>query len=690
MRAKLLILVALLCATVLAAPVTLAAQVASPAASPVAKSVAHGSLLAVMDQSADPRRDFYRYATGGWQSTTAFPNGRSVYGVAEQVEDVTEGQLLQLLKRLADSRQLPVGSDEWKAVQLYAQFTDLPARNAAGIAPVAADLAAIDAIATPAAFQAFLRDAPLTTNVWGLFSIYGAPDYADSSVYAAWYTGPALGLPNRDYYWIDDEETVAIREVYRATAAELLGFAGYDAQRATDAAGRVYALEKRLAEPLLGPEAWNDPQSYYHPRPVADLIAANPEFDWPGLLAQLGIADQETIVVTEPDYLEAVSDIVAATDLETLKDYLTLQVLWFTAPALSEEIADTAFAFTGGALWGAAQPPLDVRGVDAVNASLGFALGKLYVDAYFSPEAKAQVAAMVAHLVDATRHRLQHLSWMTPKTRQGALAKLDTLRVKVGYPDTWRTYGNVTIEESLPQTLLSADLADYRRQLDLIGQPVDRDAWPVAPQEVNAYYDAPNNEIIVPAAILQAPYFDVQADPAYNYGGIGAAIGHEITHAYDRSGAQFDAEGNLVDWWTAADTERFATLITAVADQYSAVEVLPGLSVDGDLTVSENIADMGGLQIAHDALRAELRGNGDPGLIEGLSQDQRFFIAYAYSWAEKARDAFLKTLVRTDTHAPARVRAAQPARNMDAFADAFSLHPGDPMYLPPQGRIVIW
>ena len=278
---------------------------------------------------------------------------------------------------------------------------------------------------------------------------------------------------------------------------------------------------------------------------------------------------------------------------------------------------------------------------------------------------------------------------MSPETKATAIAKLDALRVKVGYPDVWRTYEDVNIEESLAQTLLSASIAEYRRNLAKIGEPVDRDEWLMTPQEVNAYYNPTFNEIVFPAGILQAPFFDYQADPASNYGAIGAVIGHEITHGYDQSGSQYDAEGNLADWWTDADRTEFEERTALVVDQYGAIEVLPGLNVDGELTIGENIADMGGLQIAYDALQAALAAN-DPGEIDGLTQDQRFFVATSFNWAEHAREEFLRTLVQTDAHAPAQVRGVQPQRNMDAFHEAFDIEPGDPMYLPPEERIVIW
>jgi predicted metalloendopeptidase len=670
-----------------------ASPVASPMASPAAEEGAahHGIDVTYLDRSTDPGEDFYRFATGGWQDRTEIPADEGSYGSFDVVNDKVVDQTVGLLKGLSNSSAVPVGSDEWKAVQLFRQAEDLKTRNTQGIAPLQGDIDRIDAVTNSEELYAFLREAALTTNLWGLYGVIPQADLADSSQMVAWYFGPVLGLPNRDYYWVDDANNEAVRKAYKETSAKLLGYLGYDQARATAAAQAVYDFEKALAEPLLAPADYNDPTNFYHPTPVADLTKANPTFDWPAFLDFMGIKDQKTIVVTEVKYLNAVDGIVQKTDLKTVKDYLKLQALWSAAPSLSEEISDTAFAFTGTTLTGVtAQKSLDEQALNAVNASLGFALGKLYVEKYFPPEAKAQIEKLVDREVDATRRRIEALSWMSPETKKTAEGKLDKLRKKVGYPDKWQTYENVSIEKSYNQTLLSANIAEYKRVLAQVGKPVDRDEWGILPQTVNAYYNPSNNEIVFPAAILQPPFFDYRADLASNFGGIGAVIGHEITHGFDQSGSQYDAEGNLVDWWTPEDKSHFQDLTAKVVAQYDAIEVLPGLNVDGNLTIGENIADMGGTQIAYDALQAALKEVGDPGSIDGFTQDQRFFLAWAGVWADKSRDEYTTTLVKSDEHAPAKVRGAQPQRNMQAFFDAFGIKPGDPVYLAPEERVVIW
>lgn len=689
MRRVLHLMVMLGVVAALMMPGVLAAQDATPAATPpIGQPV---SLRDVMDSGADPGADFNRYAIGQWQDRTTIPPAWPSYDVITQLVELTIDQLLAEMNELASSNTLQEGSDEWKAVQLFNQGMNVEARNAQGIEAIAPILEQIDAITTTGELYAFLREAMPTTPIGGMYGIYGGVDFADSSIYTAWYAGPYYGLPNRDYYWVDDESNAEVRAAYEAMNTRLFGFIGYDDDNAASAAQQVYEFEKRLTEPILRPEDYNDPANFYHPMPVGDLIAANPDFDWPDYLDRLGLADLETVVVPELAYLDTVDGIVNATDLETIKDYLKLQLLQVTASSLTEEMEQTAFDFYDTVLYGTEeQLPLDERVLFSVQNTLGFALGKLYVDEYFPPEAKAQIEAMVQQLIAATRVRIENLAWMEPETKAQALEKLDTMRVKVGYPDIWRTYDAVTIGDTYVETLNNASIAEYMRQIDRIGEPVDRDEWNMFPQEVNAYYSPTNNEIVFPAGILQIPFFDLEADPAFNYGSMGATIGHEITHAYDQSGSQFDEQGNYVEWWTEGDAERFEELTAEIVAQYDEVEVLPGLFVDGELTIGENIADMGGLQIAYDALQMELAANGDPGLIEGLTQDQRFFIAFAYSWADKARDEYLETQLQTDEHAPMSVRGVQPSRNMDAFFAAFGIEPDDPMWIAPEDRIVIW
>jgi predicted metalloendopeptidase len=431
--------------------------------------------------------------------------------------------------------------------------------------------------------------------------------------------------------------------------------------------------------------------------------------DWPAYLRAHGIDGVETIIVTDLGYLESLHGLIEATPLETLQHYYTLEVMWSYAPYLSSGIDGISFAFWGTFLEGIMERrPLEEETLDQVNATVPDAVGRLYVESHFPPEAKEEITALVDAEIAAFRIRLQNNPWMTDETRELAIRKLDAMNVKVGYPDTWETYGNVEIGDSFAGSMQSAYEAALRDKFAAASEPVDREAWDIAVQEVNAYYNPLANEIVFPAAILQAPFFTAGGDPAANFGGIGMVIGHELTHGFDLTGSQFDADGNLVNWWVDEDLERFRQLNQAVADQYSAVEVLPGLSINGQLTVGENVADLGGVQIAYDALMIYLSEQGaaatpaasPPGTpwaspvaglsFEDLTDEQRFFVSVATVWRMEIRDESLRLQVLTDTHAPAVARAIMPIQNMDAFHEAFDIQPGDPMYLVPENRIVIW
>jgi putative endopeptidase len=684
-RALLTFVVALLFVSTVAQPVF---ATATPEASPIVSTT--GIDLRDMDLSVDPADDFYRFANGGWLDRIDIPADEGRYGVFDELGDLTTEQLLGLLKGLAAGDDLVEGSDEWKAVQLFAQGMDLDTRDANGIEPIQPMLDEIDAIGDLDAFHTFQQQAIL---YWltGIFSPFVIPDLIDSSVYGVYLSGPFFGLPNRDYYLEDDATNEAVREAYIEACTQFLMAAGSSETDAHATAQAVYDLERQLVEPTLTREEQQDFGLLYNPMTLEELDAAYPLMDWAAYFTELGITDVESVVVIEKRYLEALNDIVTGADLETLKAHLKLEVFWSFAEYLSTDIERIAFDFQGGALAGVEeQAPLEERVLDDVNAFVPDAVGQLYVAEYFPPEAKAEIEALVESLIVAYRARLEANPWMSEATRTEALAKLELLRVKVGYPDRWLSYEAVEIQDSYMQSALSALNAETLRQLDRAGEPVDRDEWLTSPQVVNAFYDSLNNDITFPAAILQPPFFDFEADAAVNFGGIGFVIGHEITHGFDQGGSQFDGNGNLRNWWTEEDAAAFAELNDAVAEQYSAIEVLPDLFIDGQITVTENVADLGGVQIAYDGLQVYLEEYGDPGEIDGFTQDQRFFISAATVWREEIRDEMLTTQVKTGVHAPAIARSTQPIRNMEEFYEAFDIGASDPMYLPPDERIVIW
>lgn len=697
LRSALLALALLLSLSGAALPVL--AQ-STPVATPAAAAV-HGIDVANMDLSVSPRVDFYRFANGGWLDRTVIPPDRPATNVLSQLADRTIAQQLALLRGAAGPDGAEPGSDEAKAAAIFIQGMDMAARDQQGIAPIQDALDRIAAIDSLSAYHDFQQIA-IFDGIEATLSLWVLPDLKESTRHALYLGGPSLGLPNRDYYLDDDPSLEIVREAYLETSAEFLIAAGYEPEAAAAAAQAVYDFERSLAAETLTREQQQDFSLQYTPMSLDELSAAYPEMNWPAYLEALGVSGVERVIVGDAGYLAALPTIMAETPLETLRAYLTRELVASWANVLSTDLVQTSFSFEQVLTGLEEQPPLDERVLNEVNAALPDAVGRLYVAAHFPPEAKMAIEALTADVLDAFGERLEANTWMTPETRTKALEKLDAVAVKVGYPDRWDTYEAVEVADSFAGALQNALGVDLRKQFSKAGQPVDRTEWDLPAQIVNAQYNPLANEIVFPAGILQPPFFDHEADPASNYGAIGFAIGHEITHGFDLMGSQFDAQGNFADWWTTEDLDQFLALNEALAEQYSAIEVAPGLFVDGQIAVTENAADLGGVQNAFAALQARLAedrdaaaatpvsGISEVGVTPPFSPDQRFFIAAASVWRNKTRPAFLELLVRTDTHAPGSVRATQPLRNMAPFFAAFDIEAGDPMWLPPDERIVIW
>jgi putative endopeptidase len=676
---------------------------AVPSGVALAQHPGHGIDVANMDLGVSPREDFYRFANGGWLDRTEIPEDKSSYGTFTELYDLTTDQLLAILAEAsAEERELTADSDEAKAVRMWEQGIDAAARDALGLSPLDPFLTEIDAITDLSSYHRFLEGA-MFRGLSGSLPIGVSSDLKDSGINAVYLGGPWLGLPNRDYYL--DEGNDEVRQAYIATSAKLLERLGRDQDSALAAAQAIYDFETSLAETTLTREEEQDPELSYNPATVVEIEQRYPQMDWRSYLDELGIAGTERIIVTQTAYLDQLDEILEETPIETLRDYLRVQLLWNFYNNLDLELEETAFTFFQALGGQSEMPPIDERVLGQVNGLMGDALGKLYVDEHFPPEAKAETVDLVDGIVAAFGDRLEQNEWMTPDTREKALEKLGTLRVKVGYPDKWETYEEVEIGDSYFASVLSAANALTRESLAEAGLPVDREEWGMNAQTANAYYSPLNNEIVFPAAILQPPFFDYRADPASNYGAIGFIIGHEITHGFDLSGSKFDQNGNLAEWWTAADRERFEELNDALVAQYDEIEVLPDLFVNGQLTVTENVADLGGVETAYDALQnllvqeadGEDSGVADAAATPAMTDDpleftpeQRFFIAAATVWRGKIRDEALVTRVRSGVHAPPEVRATQPLRNTDEYYEAFGIVEGDPMYLAPAERIRIW
>lgn len=667
--------------------------IAAPGVS-TAQDRSYGIDVANMDLGVSPREDFYRFANGGWLARTDIPDHKSSYGTFTELYDITLEQLLAIMdEAVAGERALAPDSDEAKAIQMWQQGIDDDARNALGLTPIEPMLAEIEAIADLDGYHAFLRGAQFR-GLSGSLPVGVSPDLRDSGMNSVYLGGPWLGLPNRDYYLEDGNE--AVRESYIATNATFLERLGEDAETALASSQAVYDLETALAETTLTREEEQNPELSYNPVTVAELETRYPAMDWRAYLDALEIGGTVRIIATQVAYLDRLGAILEATPIATLQDYLRVQLLWNFYNNLDLDLEETAFTFFKTLGGQPTMPPIEERSLSQTSGLMGDALGKLYVAEHFPPEAKAEMETLVQGIIAAFGERLERNAWMTPETREKALAKLTTLRVKVGYPDRWETYEEVEIGDSYAASVLSAANASFRESLAEAGLPVDREEWGMNAQTANAYYSPLNNEIVFPAAILQPPFFDYRADPASNYGAIGFIIGHEITHGFDLQGSRFDAQGNLAEWWSAADRERFEALNQELVAQYDAIEVLPELFVNGQITVTENVADLGGVETAYDALQAVLDDDlATPAaaLVAGddaFTADQRFFIAASTVWRGEIREEALITRVRSGVHAPPEVRATQPLRNVDAFYDAFGIVEGDPMYLAPAERVRIW
>jgi predicted metalloendopeptidase len=681
------------------------AQPATPttATATATAEIVGGIDLANLDLAVDPAADFNQFVNGGWLDRTTIRPDRSSAGAFQELDDATTDFLIDLLQRTGESGELEPESDQAKAVAFFEQGMDQAERDRLGVEPIQPLLDRVAAIDSLAAFHDYQRDS-LFDGVSGALSMGVGIDPADSNRHVLYLGGPWYGMPNRDYYLDEAIGTPELREAYVATTADLLELAGYDADEAARHAQAVFDLEADLVAPTLTREEEQDPNLSNNPRTLAELQAAYPAMDWTAAQEALGIPVQDRIIVSQIGYLDALPEILEGADLETLKAWLTTEIMWTWAGVLSDEVGETAFAF-GQALSGQEQrSPLDERVLSRVEGALGDAVGQLYVAERFPPAAKAEMERLTADIIAAFRLRLEANPWMTEATKARALEKLAAMVVKVGYPDEWETYEDVLVGPSFADTAISAFRARAREDLDEIDEPVDRTEWFANAQTVNAYYSPVLNEIVFPAGILQPPFFDLQADPAVNYGAIGFVIGHEITHGFDLEGSQFDAQGNLDNWWTDEDRERFLALNEALAAQYAAIEVAPGLFVNGQLTVTENAADLGGIQVAWDALQTRLAEEGiatpvaatpiadagDVVIAPPFTPAQEFAIAAATVWRQKIRDAALATQVNSGVHAPGSVRAVQPLRNLDAFYAAFGIGPGDPMWLAPEDRVVIW
>ncbi len=683
----------LVAAIALAAAPALSAQSTAAVTNPLP---VHGISVANMDCSVQPGDNFFLYANGGWIARTPIPADRAGRDVFSILDDISRKEVASIIEGDARSNP-PAGSDARKIADLYNAFMNRAAIEGLGTKPIKPYLAAIAAIHNKHELAIALGKTlradvdPLnntnfhTTNLFGLWT---APAFEDSTHYAIYLLQGGLTLPNRDYYLTDNPHMQQIRDAYAKYVAEMFRMAGFE--NAAARAGRVIALEHAIAEVQVSLADNEVISKANNPWTRADFALKAPGLDWDAYFEGAGLSHQRNFIVWQPTAFAGESKLIASEPLDTWKDWLAFHLIDRYAEVLPHAFADAQFDFDGRTLAGIQrQRPRWQLAVGMVNEYLGDAVGKIFAKKYFSAQAKGQAQAMVANLIAAYHKRLAALPWLAPSTRAEAQAKLDALYVGIGYPETWMDYSSYEVRpDDAFGNSWRAGLWYYHYNLDRIGKPVDRHQWSMTPQTVNAVNLPLQNALNFPAAILQPPFFDPKAPAAHNYGAIGAVIGHEISHTFDAEGSAFDAQGRLRNWWTPADHAHFEQAAEKLEAQYDSYEPFPDVHVNGKQTIDENIADLGGVAAAYDAWRASLRGQLAPER-GGFSGVQQFFIAFGQNWASKTREASLRRQVLTNTHAPPEYRA-DTVRNFDAWYKAFSVKPGQKLYLAPGQRVRIW
>lgn len=643
-----------------------------------------------MDKSVRPQDDFYNFVNGTWMKTAVIPSDKSTWGSFNKLAEDTDNNSMTILNSLL-TEKFAEGSEGKKIQDLYGTYMNMDKRNADGINPIKGDLAKIDGIKSISDLQNYLIEA--TKN--GENPFYGweiDADLKDSKMNAVYLGNASLGM-GRDYYQKDNPKNAEAMAEYTKYVASMLDVLGYKNSAAT--AQNIVKFEKSIAKTYLTNEQIRDATLQYNPKTMTELSALVKNVNLPKYLAAVGVKTDK-VIVGELNYYKNLDQFINQKNLPLIKDYMKFHLLSGSASYLSKNLDEQKFNFYGKYLRGQQeQRAQNKRGFELINGVLGEAFGKLYVEKYFPAEAKSQMVELIGYLKKSFATHINNLAWMSPVTKEKAMKKLNTFTVKVAYPDKWKDYSKLQFESAetggtLYKNLQNYTAWQYQKDLDKIGKQVDRTEWGMSPQTVNAYYNPLNNEIVFPAAILQPPFFNPEADAAINFGGIGAVIGHEMTHGFDDSGAQFDAEGNLVDWWTAEDKANFEKATKSLAAQYDSYEPVKGTHVNGTFTNGENIADLGGVNISYDALQMYLKDHGNPGLISGYTQDQRFFMSWATVWRTLQKEAALINQIKTNEHAPGLYRAFGPLVNTDAFYKAFEVKEGDKHYKKPEERIKIW
>jgi len=642
-----------------------------------------------MDTSIRPQDNFYQYVNGGWIKNSEIPGDKTAIGSFYDLRDEADDNVKAIIEDLANRQHLIAGSDEQKVGDLFNAFMDMETRNAAGITPLLPIMNDIKSIKTKKDLAKFFGQYQ-ASRINNPFEFYVSVDAKDSSNYAihVWQSG--LGLPDQDYYFNKDERFVKLREGYIAHIEKMFDLAGLPEGEA--AAKSIMSLETKLAQHHWTRVQSRDSEKRYNKFAVGDLQkSVTSQFDWATYLDALGVSDQKNLIVNQPDYAAAFGEIFTETSVEDWQTYLTFHTISRFASYLTADLDNEDFNFFSKQLSGRKeQRPQWKRGVSVVNSNLGEVIGKVYVAKHFAPEAKSRMSQLVENLRDAYGASIDELDWMSDDTKKSAHVKLEAFTPKVGYPDKWEDYSALTIKSNdIVGNIIRSGEVSLKKEIAKLGGPIRTWEWGMTPQTVNAYYNPTVNEIVFPAAILQPPFFNMAADDAVNYGGIGAVIGHEMGHGFDDQGSKYDEKGNLRNWWTDTDLKAFKKRTDNLVEQYSSYAVFDDLHVNGELTLGENIGDLAGVTIAYKAYKASLNGKEAP-VIDGLTGDQRFFMGYAQIWRSKIVEKSMRNRVATDPHSPGEFRALGSLSNMPEFYDAFNVKEDDEMYIAPKNRVKIW
>ncbi len=650
--------------------------------------LASGIELANLDTNIRPQDNFYRYVNGGWLKNNTVPGDKTAIGSFYDLRDKADADVRAIIEELAATENLTKGSDEQKVADLFRSYMDSETRNSLGITPIKPILNAISSLKSKTELAAFFGKYQ-AVGVGSPLGFYISVDAKDSSRYATHIWQSGLGLPDKDYYFNETERYTALRAGYLTHIENMFNLAGFNNSKT--AAQTIMSIETKLANYHWTRVQTRDSEKRYNKFDVAKLTSLANDFDWSAYLAGQGVTKQKDIIINQPDFIEGFGKVFADTSLSDWQTYLTFHTLSHFATYLTSDIDKENFDFYSKQLSGRQeQRPQWKRGVSIVNSNLGEVIGKVYVSRHFAPEAKSRMSQLVENLRSAYGQSIDELKWMSADTKKAAHVKLASFTPKIGYPDKWEDYTALEIkpDDLIGNTLRSARLAHDKRVAKL-GGPIRKWEWGMTPQTVNAYYNPTVNEIVFPAAILQAPFFNMEADDAVNYGGIGAVIGHEMGHGFDDQGSKYDAKGNLRNWWTEQDLKEFSARTKALVEQYANYQVFENLNVNGELTLGENIGDLSGVTIAYKAYKASLKGKKAP-IIDGLTGDQRFFMGYAQIWRSKIVEKSMRNRVATDPHSPGEFRALGSLSNMNEFYDAFNVTEGDAMYIAPDKRVKIW